>query len=82
VTYEGPRRLAGAKLEPEVEFSRYGAFYRISSYGHIFDIDPDIFTKFGGYAADMVPQRAELSKYASFRSLDIQNAGRRLSWIS
>jgi len=63
---EDLRRLARVKLEPEVEFSHYGAFFRIVSCGHISDTYQDIFIKFGGYVANAVPQRAELSK-ASFR---------------
>jgi len=64
---EGLRRLARVKLEPEVKFSHYGAFFRISSCGCISDTNENIFTKFGGYVANGVPQRAELSKWASFK---------------
>jgi len=56
-------------LEPEVEFSRQGAFfYRIPFSGHISAVDCDIFTKFAVCIENGVPQRLELSTYALLKN--------------
>jgi len=51
-------------LKPEVEFRLQGPFYQIPFWGHIFAADQDIFTKFGVWVENGVPQRVELSVYA------------------
>jgi len=54
-----PAGLRASKLEPEVEFRRQGAFFRIPFWGYIFSADQAIFTKFGMYVDNGSPQRAE-----------------------
>jgi len=63
-TYEGPRMTEGATFEPEVEFRRQGAFFRIPFLGHISGADQDIFTKFGVCMENGVSQCVEWSVYA------------------
>jgi len=53
-----------SKFEPELEFHRQGAFYRIPFWGHISVADQDIFTNFGECVKNGLPQRVERSMYA------------------
>jgi len=46
-------------LEPEVEFRRQGALFRIQFRGHISAADQDIFTKFGVLVENGILQRTE-----------------------
>jgi len=41
---------------------------RISFSGHISAPDQDIFTKFGGYVGNKLPQGVEWSKHVSFKN--------------
>jgi len=51
-------------LEPKVEFRHQVAFFRIPFWGHISAADQNIFTKFGVYVENGVPQRVDWSVYA------------------
>jgi len=59
-----PAGLRASKLEPEVEFRRHGAFFRIPFWWHISAADQDIFT-FGVYIDSAT---CEWSKYAFLHS--------------
>jgi len=46
-TYKGAVERHVTNLEPEIEFRRQGALFRIQLWGHISATDQDIFTTFG-----------------------------------